>query len=61
MNRDELDLIALAAIVMGKWADAGLIDGDDTSRQGDDDPEWRKAKLAVAAVRQFDGSVSGTP
>ena len=58
MNRAELDVIALAAIVMGKWADAGLIDGDDTSRQGDDDPEWVKAKIAVATVQQFDGSIS---
>jgi hypothetical protein len=41
---------------MGKWADAGLIDGDDTSRQGDEDPEWRKAKIAVDAVQRFDGA-----
>lgn len=54
---NDLDLTALAAVVMGKWADAGLIDGDDTSRQGNEDPEWVKAKIAVAYLStQIDGT-----
>ena len=47
---DRMELIVRAGRIMEAWSAAGLIDGKDTSRQGTEDPEWRKAMVAAALI-----------
>lgn len=46
------DYVVLAGRIMEAWFAAGLIE-DDPSRQGMEDPEWRKAKVALAELDEL--------